>query len=435
MGHRQRSSRTCGLRRVMLVAILLALLAAVAAPAAAWLLSNALTDIRYVSDSYPLRIIAVQPGGPGQAAGRSGATGTVTLTNGPDAAEPGKFRLAWPGGAGLVGSILGESLDGVTRAFTPITGNPRAGVRAGIEPARYTGTPANLGLPFSTVNVPSTVGPLPTWFVPAAGLTVPKPSWVLLVHGLGGSRTDTLPVMGIWHQLGFPILAVTYRNDAGAPASLDRRSHLGLTESHDLDAAVGYALDHGASKVIIEGFSLGGTLALLAADNGLHRSAIAGLVLDSPMLSWHDTLAFATGSSWTADFTCMGLSWRVGDVCGQITEGRLAAAIRLPTLLIQGGADRVVPTAAAVRVRSLRPALVTLRLVQGADHVSAIDTDTASYTNSLSQFACGFQKSATYAEQRPYATRSYSLISPPRTGRRVMRLWLRFAAGWVGRGG
>jgi hypothetical protein len=33
----------------------------------------------------------------------------------------------------------------------------------------------------------------------------------------------------------------------------------------------------------------------------------------------------------------------------------------------------------------------------------------------------GFQKSATYAEQRLYAARSYSLISPPRTGRRVMR--------------
>jgi hypothetical protein len=41
----------------------------------------------------------------------------------------------------------------------------------------------------------------------------------------------------------------------------------------------------------------------------------------------------------------------------------------------------------------------------------------------------GFRKSATHAEQRLYATRSYSLISPPRTGRCAMRLWLRFAAG------
>jgi hypothetical protein len=45
----------------------------------------------------------------------------------------------------------------------------------------------------------------------------------------------------------------------------------------------------------------------------------------------------------------------------------------------------------------------------------------------------GFQELATCAEQRFYGTRSYSLISPPRTGRRVMCLWLRFVRGGAGR--
>jgi len=242
----------------MLVALVMAL--AAAPPVLAWLLAGELTGIHYVSDSYPLRIVAVQ------AAGTPGVpetmTAAVTLTDGPDAAEPGVFRLAWPGGHGLVGPVL-EHRDGrVTRVFTPLTGSPAVGVRAGIEPDRYTGTPADdLGLPFGVVAVPATVGPLPAWFIPAATAPALSRSWVLLVHGLGGSRTDTLPVMRTWHQLGFPILAVTYRNDAGAPASADRRSHLGLTEWQDLDAAVGYAIAHGAPDVIIEGFSLGGTLA------------------------------------------------------------------------------------------------------------------------------------------------------------------------------
>jgi hypothetical protein len=47
----------------------------------------------------------------------------------------------------------------------------------------------------------------------------------------------------------------------------------------------------------------------------------------------------------------------------------------------------------------------------------------------------GFQKSATCAEQRFHAARSYSLIRPPRTGRRLIRSSLRSATGWVGRGG
>jgi hypothetical protein len=47
----------------------------------------------------------------------------------------------------------------------------------------------------------------------------------------------------------------------------------------------------------------------------------------------------------------------------------------------------------------------------------------------------GFQKSAAYAEQQLYAVRSYSLIKPPRIGRRVIRSSWRSATAWVGRGG
>jgi hypothetical protein len=41
----------------------------------------------------------------------------------------------------------------------------------------------------------------------------------------------------------------------------------------------------------------------------------------------------------------------------------------------------------------------------------------------------GFQNSATGPDLRFYATRSYSLIRPPRTGRRLIRSWERSAAG------
>jgi hypothetical protein len=47
----------------------------------------------------------------------------------------------------------------------------------------------------------------------------------------------------------------------------------------------------------------------------------------------------------------------------------------------------------------------------------------------------GFQKSVTWAEQQFHAARSYSLIKPPRTGRHLIRSWLRFATGvgWLWR--
>ena len=46
-----------------------------------------------------------------------------------------------------------------------------------------------------------------------------------------------------------------------------------------------------------------------------------------------------------------------------------------------------------------------------------------------------FQKSAAYAEQQLRAARSYLLIKSPRTGRRLIRSWLRSATGWLGWGG
>jgi len=47
----------------------------------------------------------------------------------------------------------------------------------------------------------------------------------------------------------------------------------------------------------------------------------------------------------------------------------------------------------------------------------------------------GFQNSATGPDLGFYAARSYSLMRPPRTGRRLIRSLDRSAAGWSGRGG
>ena len=47
----------------------------------------------------------------------------------------------------------------------------------------------------------------------------------------------------------------------------------------------------------------------------------------------------------------------------------------------------------------------------------------------------GFQNSATVPDLGFYAARSYSLMRPPRTGRRLICFWVRSATGWSGRGG
>jgi hypothetical protein len=49
--------------------------------------------------------------------------------------------------------------------------------------------------------------------------------------------------------------------------------------------------------------------------------------------------------------------------------------------------------------------------------------------------ACGVPEAGHDAEQQLHAARSYSLIRPPKTGRRLICSWLRSGTGWVGCGG
>ncbi|MCZ9337233.1 alpha/beta fold hydrolase, partial [Streptomyces sp. TRM76130] len=80
------------------------------------------------------------------------------------------------------------------------------------------------------------------------------------------------------------------RGDAGAPRPPGGLRRFGETEWRDLDAAVRYAVDHGARKVVLLGWSTGATMALHTATRSALRDRIAGLVLDSPVLDWRATV-------------------------------------------------------------------------------------------------------------------------------------------------
>lgn len=100
------------------------------------------------------------------------------------------------------------------------------------------------------------------------------------------------------------MLALAYRGDVGAPPSPDGLHHFGETEWRDVDAAVRYALDHGARQVVLLGWSTGATMALRTAALSGVRERIAGLVLDSPVLSWETTLRALAAARRTPARSC-----------------------------------------------------------------------------------------------------------------------------------
>jgi uncharacterized protein len=368
------------LRRVY-AALLIALIApSLATFGIAWYASGQLMAIIHVRDSYPLRVAAA-----------GAASGTIVLSRGPDATEPGSFRLAWPGGHAVVGAVVATTPTTVTRRLSLLIGRLVVGQRAGIEPDLYTGDPYSaLRLRFANVLVAGELGEMPAWFLAGRRRT-----WVILIHGLGGRRADVLPPMPILHHLGYPILAITYRDDVGAPPSPDGHEHFGDTEWHDVSAAIDYAVRHGASGVVLYGYSMGGLMALTAARDPTDARYVRAVVLDSPVLDWPATLDYAADRRGIpglfAYITESLLAWRDHLDYARLDQLAHERDLTVPVLLFQGSADTVVPPSVATTFAQRRPALVTYREVPGAEHVASIDTDPTGYRAALDQFLAGYR--------------------------------------------
>ncbi|MDX3245181.1 alpha/beta hydrolase [Streptomyces sp. ME18-1-4] len=321
------------------------------------------------------------------------AAGQITLTRDLAALRPGTHGLSGNGSHAVVGAVLptaAHSADTVVRRLERVThGTLNPGDAVWLTPNLYVGDPGSaLGLDHADIDVPGELGSLPAWFVPGARRT-----WVIAVHGLGTTREHAMNVMGFLHRRRFPVLALAYRGDLGAPRSPDGLNHLGATEWRDLDAAMRYAVRYGAERVVLLGWSTGATMALrAAADSGL-RDLVSGLVLDSPVLDWRTTLRALAAARHTPGpllpLAVRAAEGRTGLRGGPGDDGDAAAdpaRLTVPTLIVHGPDDTVAPWGASRRLAARRPDLVALHTVPQAPHGAMWNVDPAAYEEALRRF-------------------------------------------------
>ncbi|WP_320781200.1 alpha/beta hydrolase [Streptomyces sp. CRN 30] len=315
------------------------------------------------------------------------AAGQVTLTRDLAALRPGRYGLAGDGSHAVVGPVLTGAqhpADTVVRRLEGVThGTLAPGDRAWLTANLYVGTPRTaLGLDHTDVEIPGDLGPLPGWFLPG-----PRGTWIIAVHGLGTTREHAMNLLGLLHRLEFPTLALAYRGDAGAPRQSDGLRHFGESEWHDLDAAVRYALAHGARRVVLLGWSTGATMALRTAAWSAHRDRIAGLVLDSPVLDWQTTLRALAAARRTPGvllpLAVRAAQGRTGlSAAGAVGPDRLA----VPALVVHGPADTVAPWRLSRRFADAHPRLVAFHTVPHAPHGAMWNADPAAYEEALRRF-------------------------------------------------
>lgn len=335
-------------------------------------------DVDRVPDALDLQVTAV-------------SDETVTLrkaakTPATAADAPGEYLLQGARGWGYAGRVIEANAIVAIREFRRGEGDLRAGDYARLDAFAHPGNPLEAhGYAFEDVTFDSPVGRFDAWYVPGTNQT-----WAILTHGKGADRREGLRLLPALVESGFHCLLITYRNDEGQPASLRGAYSYGRDEWEELDAAAAYALGHGATDLVLAGFSMGGALTLSFMAKSEHAGRVSALVLDAPMTHLEETVYHGA---------------RVARVPTRLlaVSNRLAARmyrfrwtdfdyletvrqLQVPVLLFHGDSDKTIPVALSDRIAEMRPDIVTYVRIPGAGHVRAWNIDPAAYLDTVKQF-------------------------------------------------
>ena len=148
-----------------------------------------------------------------------------------------------------------------------------------------------------------------------------------------------------------------------------------------------WALDHGARDVVLAGWSMGGTIALQAADRADVKDRIRGVVLDSPVLSWDEVLPSQAAMSGIpqnqARIAMVLLRLRYGIDFSRFDWPARSKDLRVPVLIFHSDQDGFISDAPDKKLAAARPDLVTLELLPGAGHTQGWNLDPAGYERRL----------------------------------------------------
>ncbi|HEX6888684.1 MAG TPA: alpha/beta hydrolase [Candidatus Nanopelagicales bacterium] len=189
---------------------------------------------------------------------------------------------------------------------------------------------------------------LGAWFFPPVGAS--RDVAVLVAPGNGGNRAGRLGLAQELRQRGFAVLLMDYRGYGGNPGS---PSEAGLADDADAAVVALRELGYPAARTIYLGESLGtGVVAALQ-----QRQPPAGMVLRSPFTELADVAAH--------HYPWLPVRALLRD---RFPVAPLVASSQVPTVVIAGSRDSIVPAELSAQVADAAGALATEVVLEGADH-------------------------------------------------------------------
>ncbi len=242
------------------------------------------------------------------------------------------------------------------------------------------------------VTYTSDLGEFDAWHLPASGST-----WIIHVHGKGATPAEPEVLFGDLQRAGYHQLSITYRNDDGQPVDETGYYQYGQTEWVEVEGAVQFALDNGASGIVLSGFSTGAAHIMAYLQRRASDPVIA-VMFDSPNIDMGRTVDFAATQrelpvvglpipgalTSVAKFVTglrIGVNWKALDYLDKADT-----LLRAPTLVHHGDADETVPVSVSRDLAQIAPAQVTYIEVPGAGHVDSFDVDFEGYVEEVLTF-------------------------------------------------
>ncbi|MEX0784514.1 MAG: alpha/beta fold hydrolase [Dehalococcoidia bacterium] len=302
------------------------------------------------------------------------------------ARQPGVYGLQYLEGYGQLGEILSDdaAANAIERRFELIYGQPpRPGDGARVDSFAFPLDPhVAHALEWEAVDVPSGGRSNPAWLLPGEAS-----HWAILVHGKGARREEALRLLPLLHADGWASLTISYLNDTDCEQT--GTYQFGATEWEDLETAAGFAVNRGATEILLVGYSMGGAIVLSFLARSSHAGLVRGLILDAPMTNLEEIVRIRSKRM---------------RVPGRLLAPAMRRAVRaarldwphldyhsawnrddLPVLLFHGDADAVIPVSLSDTFAAGRPNITYHRVPQ-AGHVRCWNTDRPRYESAVRDF-------------------------------------------------
>jgi hypothetical protein len=156
-----------------------------------------------------------------------------------------------------------------------------------------------------------------------------------------------------------------------------------------VQSAAQWAVGHGAGRLVLVGWSMGGAIVSEFMHESRLASRVAGLILDAPVLSWDATVSLGGDRAGLPGFVTWVAgaiaSHRIGIDFSAFDQIRRAHEFHVPILLFHGTADTTVPIGPSRAFASALPRLVTF-VQTGAGHVESWNVGPRRYDAAVRSF-------------------------------------------------